>query len=245
MSMHVFVVSYFFFHVLYTEISLCRHLLFEGMGADAASQAFVSEKVDQEKFNALGPSLVKNDRLVIRIGGQYFPWHGAASNVLGMVAFGKKQIFQPESMIRVEKVENALKGELSRTIVRSSGSWRLWPFKFGRSKTVSSICSAPDGTVGTDADSGSESIKSSPEDNKKMHCTRSIKKKVVRSLVPTSEQLASLNLKEGQNVVTFTFSTSMLGKQQVYIFWILWNSYLVHHEFSILHLELFYSTGGC
>lgn len=197
------------------EISLCRHLLFEGMGADAASQAFDSEKVDLEKFNALGPSIVKNDRLVVRMGSRYFPWDEAASNVLGTVAFGKKQIIQPESMIRVDKVENALKGELSRTIVRSSGSWRIWPFRFGITRTASSIRSAPDVTVGTDADSGSESMQSSPGDNSKMHSTRSIKKKVVRSLVPTSEQLASLNLKEGQNVVTFTFSTSMLGKQQV------------------------------
>lgn len=41
-------------------------------------------------------------------------------------------------------------------------------------------------------------------------------KKVVRAISPTSEQLASLNLKEGRNTVTFTFSTSMLGKQQVF-----------------------------
>lgn len=40
-------------------------------------------------------------------------------------------------------------------------------------------------------------------------------KKKVRSIAPTSEQLASLNLKEGRNTVTFTFSTAMLGKQQV------------------------------
>ncbi|XP_027332756.1 phosphatidate phosphatase PAH2 isoform X2 [Abrus precatorius] len=32
---------------------------------------------------------------------------------------------------------------------------------------------------------------------------------------PTSEQLASLNLKEGRNTVTFRFSTDMLGKQQI------------------------------
>ncbi|KAK1405743.1 Phosphatidate phosphatase [Heracleum sosnowskyi] len=41
------------------------------------------------------------------------------------------------------------------------------------------------------------------------------KKKGIRVLSPTTEQLASLNLKEGRNIVTFTFSTPMLGKQQV------------------------------
>lgn len=41
-------------------------------------------------------------------------------------------------------------------------------------------------------------------------------KKMVRVLSPTSEQLASLNLKEGRNTITFTFFTPMLGKQQVF-----------------------------
>ncbi|CAN0922293.1 Phosphatidate phosphatase PAH2 [Linum grandiflorum] len=42
-----------------------------------------------------------------------------------------------------------------------------------------------------------------------------VRKNKIRALNPTSEQLASLNLNEGTNVVTFTFSTSMLGKQKV------------------------------
>lgn len=42
-----------------------------------------------------------------------------------------------------------------------------------------------------------------------------VTKKKVRVLTPTSEQLASLNLKKGKNIVIFTFSTPMLGKQQV------------------------------
>lgn len=42
-----------------------------------------------------------------------------------------------------------------------------------------------------------------------------VKSKKVRVLTPTPEQLASLNLKEGKNIVNFTFSTSMLGPQQV------------------------------
>ena len=40
-------------------------------------------------------------------------------------------------------------------------------------------------------------------------------RKVVKAMTPTSEQLASLNLQEGRNVVTFTFSTAVLGKQKV------------------------------
>ncbi|KAL8130899.1 phosphatidate phosphatase PAH2-like [Apium graveolens] len=50
--------------------------------------------------------------------------------------------------------------------------------------------------------------------NKKVSKSKA-KKKGIRVLSPTTEQLASLNLKEGRNIVTFTFSTPMLGKQQV------------------------------
>ncbi|XP_055833746.1 uncharacterized protein LOC129902505 isoform X2 [Solanum dulcamara] len=42
-----------------------------------------------------------------------------------------------------------------------------------------------------------------------------ISKKKIMVTTPTPEQLATLNLKEGKNIVIFTFSTAMLGKQQV------------------------------
>ncbi|XP_022636698.1 phosphatidate phosphatase PAH2 isoform X2 [Vigna radiata var. radiata] len=41
------------------------------------------------------------------------------------------------------------------------------------------------------------------------------KKIKVRETTPTSEEVASLNLKDGMNTVTFTFSTAVLGNQQV------------------------------
>lgn len=47
-------------------------------------------------------------------------------------------------------------------------------------------------------------------------------KKRIRVVSPTTEELASLNLKEGRNTVTFTFSTSMLGKQQVFHPFVAW-----------------------
>ncbi|CAI9115747.1 OLC1v1016737C1 [Oldenlandia corymbosa var. corymbosa] len=49
-----------------------------------------------------------------------------------------------------------------------------------------------------------------------------LNKKKTRSIVPTSEQLASLNLKEGMNSIVFTFSTPVLGKQQVHARIYLW-----------------------
>ncbi|XP_047968557.1 phosphatidate phosphatase PAH2-like [Salvia hispanica] len=54
-------------------------------------------------------------------------------------------------------------------------------------------------------------------------------KKKVKTLTPTSKHLQSLQLKEGKNVVIFTFSTAMLGKQQVdaRIFLWRWDSKIV------------------
>lgn len=54
-------------------------------------------------------------------------------------------------------------------------------------------------------------------------------KKKVRWLTPSSEELAALNLKEGSNVVTFRFSTAMLGLQQVdaRIYLWKWNTQIV------------------
>lgn len=165
--------------------------------------------MDLEKFVSLGPALVKNDRLVVKIGGHYFPWDAAAPIILGMAAFGREQIFEPKGIIAVDQVEKTFEGDPSRAIVTSSGSWGLWPFSFRRSRTMSP---ALNGTNGFHAENA-------PDKTGDMITEKNIPKakvpKMVRSIIPTSEQLASLNLKEGQNMITFTFSTPVLGKQQV------------------------------
>ncbi|OVA15800.1 Lipin [Macleaya cordata] len=207
------------------EISLCKHLLYEGMGVDAASQAFDAEKVDLEKFVSLASSPLKNDRLVVKIGGRYFPWDAAVPIISGMASFGHEQNFVPEGMIAVDRVEETLEGLSPRTIVTSGGSWRLWPFR--RSKTIGSVHPRLDGIGGSDADDASENSRYlSPDKN--VHKIKVTEKKV-KSIIPTSEQLASLNLKEGRNMITFTFSTAMLGKQQVdaRIYLLKWNTRIV------------------
>ncbi|CBI19531.3 unnamed protein product, partial [Vitis vinifera] len=135
------------------EISLCKHLLYEGMGAAAASQAFDAEKLDMDKFASLGPDVLKKDNLVVRISGHYFPWDAAAP---------------------IPVINNTRQSDAEN---------------------------ASEMTAGTD---GNDNV-----------CKPKLTKKKVRVITPTSEQLASLNLKEGRNTITFTFSTAMLGEQQV------------------------------
>lgn len=199
--------------MLYAEISLCKHLLYEGMGADAASQAFDAEKLDVNRFTSLGPEVVKDDRLVVKIDGRYFPWDVAGPIVLGMVSFGSEQIFEPTGMIAVDKVEKSLTGDPSKSSVASGGGWRIWPFSFRNSRSKKGLQPVPIDLRNSDAENTSEST--TGMDGDKNVLKPKVVRKIVRALIPTSEQLASMNLKEGSNTVTFTFSTKMLGKQQV------------------------------
>ncbi|KAG6479593.1 hypothetical protein ZIOFF_063060 [Zingiber officinale] len=106
-----------------------------GMGKDAACREFDAEKVNLEKFIVLGPSVVNNERLVVRIGDQYFPWSAAAPTVLGIICFGKKVVLEPEGMIHVERAEKTL-GTSKSMLIQPRGNWNIWPF-VKRSKTLS------------------------------------------------------------------------------------------------------------
>ncbi|CAN6373023.1 unnamed protein product [Urochloa humidicola] len=205
----------------FAELSLCRHLLSEGMGEDAARSAFDSEKVTLEKFRAMKQSLMRNNKLVVRISGRYFPWDAAAPIVLGLISFSEEQVFEPKGMIKVERVEpNAAPG----------GSWRLWPFSFRRTRTISAIqpvCESPVETSISTPVKESTPVNELDRERNKSRAKRIERK--VRSLTPTSEELASLDLRDGRNVVTFTFSTAIVGKQQVdcHIYLWKWNTRIV------------------
>lgn len=187
--------------MIFAELSLCRHLLSEGMGEDAARRAFDTEKVSLEKFRTMKQSLTRNNKLVVRIAGRYFPWDAAAPIVLGMISFSEEQAFEPQGMIKVERVETSLP---------PSGSWRIWPFSLRRTRAISTVEPVCESIVETSLPSP---VKEVDREKSKSRTKRMDRK--VRSLSPTSEELASLGLREGRNVVTFTFSTAMLGKQQV------------------------------
>ncbi|XP_059636954.1 phosphatidate phosphatase PAH2-like isoform X2 [Cornus florida] len=113
---------------------------------------------------------------------------------------------------------NPATGDTSTAIDASGGSW--WSFPFKRSRSMKATQSAINRTRSSDAGSTFESAVD--VDGEKDVLELKVNKKKVRAITPTSEQLASLNLKEGRNTVTFTFSTAMLGKQQVEAKMYLW-----------------------
>ncbi|KAD2805876.1 hypothetical protein E3N88_39253 [Mikania micrantha] len=88
-------------------------------------------------------------------------------------------------------------------VAGGSGRWR-WPFRRLGSKNISENINK-DSNVNDVAETDVEKEWSPPKSDKMYS----------RVLTPTPEQLASLNLAEGRNTVTFTFSTSVLGPQKV------------------------------
>ncbi|KAK1555703.1 hypothetical protein Q3G72_030206 [Acer saccharum] len=118
-------------------------------------------------------------------------------------------------------------GDPSKKIISPGGSWRIWPFSLSRSRSGKAMQPALSDIECSDAEIFSECI--NDMDGTKSASKYTVAKKILRLLTPTSEQLASLNLKEGGNTVTFTFFTPMLGKQQVdaRIFLWKWNTRIV------------------
>ncbi|XP_030510595.2 phosphatidate phosphatase PAH2 isoform X1 [Cannabis sativa] len=141
-----------------------------------------------------------------------------SSNTVGTVSLGtSSQIFEPEGAIAVDTVEKTITGgdrDPSIQNLSPSGSWRLWPFSFRRSRSWKGVKTPLDDVRISEAENDSE-IKSSSIVEEKSMLEPKMGKKMVRTLCPTSEQLASLNLNDGTNTITFTFMTPMLGRQQV------------------------------
>lgn len=222
------------------EVSLCRHLLYEGMGYEAAAVAFDAEKLAKDKFTSLAPDIVQNDRLVVRIGGLYFPWDAALPIASAIGSQGREQILEAEGMIAVGQVDKSSEGITpQKNMNPRNGSWKLWPFSFKRTNTAANISTeSPSGNTmekygggGMDGNSQKDGSTKEDEDTEKDTSTEkeenaengestdvagsTVTKRKIRAKTPTSEQLAALKLKEGKNIVTFTFSTEALGNQQV------------------------------
>ncbi|XP_020235675.1 phosphatidate phosphatase PAH1 [Cajanus cajan] len=207
------------------EISLCGHELKVGMGSVAAAEVFEAHRISAVDFTSSAPSIIKNQNLVIKFKERYLMWEKAAPLVLGMAVYGLDLPVEPKDTIPVEQ-DHALKSRDDDQGSSSSGRrWRLWPIPFRKVKTFEHTNNnSSNEEVFLDSESGSfadptpsSSTQGSPH------------KQFLRTNVPTNEQIASLNLKDGQNLVTFSFSTRVLGTQQVdaHIYLWKWNARIV------------------
>ncbi|KAI3512081.1 hypothetical protein L1887_19261 [Cichorium endivia] len=200
------------------ELSLCGNLLRPGMGISTAAETFNSHRIPSEEFQISATSIIKNDSLIVKIDDKYFTWDKAAHIVLGMAAYGLQMPIDPNDSIPVE--DSGLPSTPSRR-------WRLWPIPFRRVKTLDHNTS---NLSGEDVFLDSESVFDSPQAVETTPTSSaSPQKQFVRTQTPTTEQISSLNLKEGQNMVSFIFSTRVLGVQKVdaHIYLWKWNARIV------------------
>ncbi|KAL1330187.1 hypothetical protein HN51_047335 [Arachis hypogaea] len=203
------------------EISLCGHELKVGMGLEAAAEVFEAHRVSAEDFTCSAPSIIKNQNLIIKFKERYLTWEKAAPIVLGIAAYGLDLPVEPKDTINVEQ-DYSLKSKDDEPGSSSSGRrWRLWPIPFRKVKTLEHSTS---NDSNEDVFLDSESTLVEPSGTQGIS-----RKQFVRTNVPTNEQIASLDLKDGQNLVTFSFSTRVLGTQQVdaHIYLWKWNTRIV------------------
>ena len=125
-------------------------------------------------------------------------------------------MFVMKRIIALDPIEKTCAGSPAEATVDPVGNWKLWPFSFKRSNSSKGTQSAVDGCI--DFDIKKDSDRNNGLDGEASIVKHKVEKQMVKSLSPTSEQLASLNLKEGGNTITFTFYTAVLGKQQVKVF---------------------------
>lgn len=210
------------------EISLCRNELHPGMGSDAAAEVFDAHRISLEDFKNSAESLIRNENLIIRYRKKYLLWDKAAPLVLGMAAFGLDVPVEQKDAIPVEwDGTSPPRDDESGNPPSSGRRWRLWSIPFRRVKTLEhSGGSTSSEDVFVDSVSGNSQVASSLT---LQNGKESPHKQLIRTNVPTNEQIASLNLKDGQNVITFSFNTRVFGKQEVdaHIYLWKWNTRIV------------------
>uniref|UniRef100_A0A1J3HTI4 phosphatidate phosphatase n=1 Tax=Noccaea caerulescens TaxID=107243 RepID=A0A1J3HTI4_NOCCA len=195
------------------ELSLCKDELRQGMGLSAAAEVFDAHRISMEEYKNSARSILESENLVVRIRETYMPWKNAARIVLGKAVFNIDLDIQPDDVISVEEKEPKKAKDDETPVTPSSGRrWRLWPIPFRRVKTVehTGSNSSSEEDLFVDSEPG---LQNSPEPTESRH--ESPRRQLVRTNVPTNEQITSLNLKDGQNIITFSFSTRVLGTQQV------------------------------
>ncbi|XP_047316372.1 phosphatidate phosphatase PAH2-like isoform X2 [Impatiens glandulifera] len=209
----------------------CSRIDFPGSGKLAVGERRIAESLPniqyiQQKKHVLGCSLDSN------AGPQI--WKELKEDVMDNVeADNIKQLHVglaanaefPDENQNVQFNPKVGDGNSTKPIDSTGGNWRGWPFPFRRvnngktSESVQSLSEVSNGEESVESssnvDGGKDSSKLLKEKMKKNNKKKNKKQKKMKELTPTSEQLVSLNLKEGSNTVTFTFSTSMLGPQQV------------------------------
>lgn len=236
------------------ELSLCGQLLKRDMSYTEAQQVFESQKVPAEVFAARGSELLASSDLVCRIGGVMYAWRDAAPMIVGMLAFGVKWENLVSAGAPSWKVDGEALQQSIRAGARSSRRRWLWPFSGWSGGAAPSprdskaAAGAPSGTsppetrrlVAIQSEPAAvinpagahhplrhaESAMEEPLSLPSLGLPRLSRQHTMKkTLTPSSEQLASLRLNYGQNIIHFR--TGVSTELRAYLWLVKWNTRIV------------------
>uniref|UniRef100_A0A8B9KYN4 phosphatidate phosphatase n=1 Tax=Astyanax mexicanus TaxID=7994 RepID=A0A8B9KYN4_ASTMX len=177
-------------------LSLCGGLT---DSREITKEYFQEKAVTYNQF-AANPALIDDPNLVVKIGSKYYNWSTAAPILLAMQVFQKPL---PKATI-----ESIMKEKMPR---KGGRWWFSWRGRGSSSKTVS----LEEQNIRKDESSSSDeehiSAKQTPSSTQPENIPPQGGVSYRKTLRLTSDQLASLQLKEGPNDVVFSVTTQYQG----------------------------------
>uniref|UniRef100_A0A665WKU1 phosphatidate phosphatase n=1 Tax=Echeneis naucrates TaxID=173247 RepID=A0A665WKU1_ECHNA len=166
-------------------LSLCGGV---GENSEISKEKFMEHIITYNEF-AENPAIIDNPNLVVRIANRYYNWTLAAPLILSMQAFQKNLPKATEEAWVKEKMP------------KKSGRWWFW-----RKSSVKQVLSIDDETkeLNTVAPDLAEHVQAEGPAPVSYHSYK-------KSLRLSSDQIASLKLREGPNDVTFSITTQYQG----------------------------------
>ncbi|XP_060769846.1 phosphatidate phosphatase LPIN1 isoform X2 [Neoarius graeffei] len=211
-------------------LSLCGGLT---DSREITTEHFQEKALSYQQF-AENPTLIDDPKLVVKIGSKYYNWSTAAPILLAMQVFQK-----PLPKVTVEKI-------VKEKMPKKGGRWWFsWRGRGSGTKTDSTTINRPSGGAehagkmaamsrrNDESSSSSSSSSSSDEEHQSAKQPASSTQSETslsqggvsyrKTLRLTSEQLASLQLKEGPNDVMFSVTTQYQGTCRCEGTMYLWN----------------------
>uniref|UniRef100_A0A3B5BGC5 phosphatidate phosphatase n=1 Tax=Stegastes partitus TaxID=144197 RepID=A0A3B5BGC5_9TELE len=187
----------------HVAISLCGGLT---DNKEITREQFLERAVSYQQFSE-NPSIIDDPNLVVKIGNKYYNWNTAAPVMLAMQVYQKPL---PQA-----SVENIMKEKMPK---KGGRWWFSWRSRNSDSKSVFSMYQTgslgffrlKDESSSSDEDHRSSiQVSGSCQSEALSQSSGSVCYK--KTLRLTSEQLASLQLKEGPNDVVFSVTTQYQG----------------------------------
>uniref|UniRef100_A0A3B3WUU3 phosphatidate phosphatase n=1 Tax=Poecilia mexicana TaxID=48701 RepID=A0A3B3WUU3_9TELE len=193
----------------HVAISLCGGL---SENKEITKEQFLDRAVSYQQFSE-NPSIIDDPNLVVKVGNKYYNWTTAAPVMLAMQVYQKPL---PQA-----SVENIMKDKMPKKGGRWWFSWRRRNSD-SKSETAAEMGEREDGSLTlTSVNCLKDDFSSSDEDHASCNQTpESFQPEPVlnstgvcykKTLRLTSDQLASLQLKEGPNEVVFSVTTQYQG----------------------------------